>query len=209
MSKTVFRYFFDFMDGQEKWLNLMAEKGYRLKNCGRFIYTFDECRPSEYEYAVEFVGERVYSQAQDYRNYLEGMGFRTFTKAININFSYGKLRWRPNGKGLGQIATSPGTFNKELLILEKKHDGKPFQLHTDRQDQLSAYRTVAQAYAWSVLMIVFLLVMTFLPDVSSVSEPVLWGGRAILLLFLGLFVIPTASYSLLVKRLKEESRTFE
>lgn len=34
MSKTVFRYFFDFLDGQEKWLNKMAARGYRLKKCG-------------------------------------------------------------------------------------------------------------------------------------------------------------------------------
>ncbi|WP_018750576.1 hypothetical protein [Paenibacillus sanguinis] len=39
-----------------------------------------------------------------------------------FDFMDGKLRWRPYGKGWGQIATSPGTFNKELLILEKKRE---------------------------------------------------------------------------------------
>ena len=65
MSRTVFRYFFDFLDGQENWLNNMAEKGYRLKKCGRITYTFDECQPNEYEYAVEFVGDKAYSKAKD------------------------------------------------------------------------------------------------------------------------------------------------
>ena len=87
MSKTVFRYFFDFLDGQEKWLNSMAEQGYRLKKCGRMTYTFDECNPNEYEYAVEFIGDKSYFEGKDYRRYLEGLGFRTFTKNINLNFS--------------------------------------------------------------------------------------------------------------------------
>ena len=116
MSKTVFRYFFDIMEEQEKWLNHMAEKGYRLKKCGRIIYTFDQCRPNEYEYVIEFVGDQAHSKAKNYRHYLENMGFRTFTKNINLNFSYGKVRWRPYAKGMGQIAASPGGFNKELMI---------------------------------------------------------------------------------------------
>ena len=209
MSKTVFRYFFDFHDGQEKWLNHMAEDGYRLKKCGRLTYTFDECRPKEYEYAVEFVGERSYSKAKDYRKYLESMGFHTFTKNINFNFSYGKVRWRPYAKGMGQIAASPGGFNKELLILEKKRDGKLFELHTDIHDKLSTYKTVRRAYAWSVLMIALLGAMTFLPNVLSVSEPVTWGLRSALLILFSLFVIPTVKYSSLVKFLKEESKAFE
>jgi hypothetical protein len=124
VSKTVFRYFFDFLDAQEKWLNSMAESGYRLKKCGKITYTFDECKPNEYEYSIEFVGDQSHSKAMDYRKYLDGMGFRSFTKNINLNFSFGKVRWRPYAKGMGQIATSPGGFNKELLILEKKRDGK-------------------------------------------------------------------------------------
>ncbi|MGC6176440.1 DUF2812 domain-containing protein [Lacrimispora sp. 38-1] len=102
MSKKIFRYFYDFVDGQEKWLNSMADSGYRLKKCGRVFYTFEECQLCEYEYAVEYVGNKAYSQTKDYRRYLEGMGFRTYTKSININFSYGKVKWRPYAEGLGQ-----------------------------------------------------------------------------------------------------------
>lgn len=125
MSKIVFRYFFDFMDGQKNWLNRMAAQGYRLKKCGKILYTFDACTPDEYEYAVEYVGDKNYFEAKKYREFLEHMNFRTFTKNININFSYGKIKWRPYAKGLGQINTSPGGFNKELLILEKRKDGTP------------------------------------------------------------------------------------
>ncbi len=209
MSKTVFRYFFDFLDGQERWLNSMAERGYRLKKCGKMTYTFEECKPNEYEYAIEFVGDRAYSKAKDYCRYLESMGYRTFTKNINLNFSYGKVRWRPYGKGMGQIATSPGGFNKELLILEKKKDGNPFELHTDIHDKLNSYKSVRQTYSWSVLMISALGVMTFIPEVSSMSVFMIWVLRTIILIISILFVIPMVKYSSLVRHLKEESKIFE
>lgn len=209
MSKTVFRYFLDFLDGQEKWLNSMAERGYRLKKCGRMAYTFDECKPNEYEYAIEFVGDKAYSKAKDYRRYLESMGFHTFTKNINLHFTLGKARWRPYAKGMGQIATSPGGFNKELLILEKKRDGKPFELHTNVNDKLNTYKSVRRAYAWSVLSMLGLAAMTFIPNVSSMSITMTWVIRAIIL-FLGVqFVIPTIKYSSFVSRLESEGKIFE
>ncbi|HHV13459.1 MAG TPA: DUF2812 domain-containing protein [Clostridiales bacterium] len=209
MSKTVFRYFFDFLDGQEKWLNTMAGQGYRLKKCGRVTYTFDECTPNEYEYTVEFVGDKAYSQAKDYRRYLEGMGLRTFTKNINLNFSYGKVKWRPYAKGMGQIATSPGGFNRELLILEKRKDGKPFELHTDVHDKLDTYKTVRRAYVWAIFLLLGLTAMTFIPGVSSMPPAMAWVLRAIILAFGILFIIPAVKYSSFVNRLKEESKTFE
>lgn len=209
MSKTVFRYFFDFLDGQKKWLNSMAEQGYRLKKCGRMTYTFDECNPNEYEYTVEFIGDISYSKGKDYCGYLKSMGFRTFAKNINLNFSYGKIKWRPYAKAMGQIATSPGGFNKELLILEKKRDGKPFELHTDVRDKLDTYKTVRRAYVWAVLLMLGLAVITFVPGILSVSITMTWVIRAVILFFGILFVIPTVKYSSLVSRLKEESKTFE
>nr|WP_324293115.1 DUF2812 domain-containing protein [Lacrimispora defluvii] len=187
----------------------MAKDGYRLKKCGKLTYVFDECSPNEYEYAIEFVGNQSYSKAKDYRRYLESMGFHTFTKNIYLNISYGKVLWRPYAKGMGQIATSPGGLNKELLILEKKQDGKPFELHTDIHDKLSIYKTVRRAYTWAVFMITLLGVMTFLPNVMSVPFPMAWFLRIVLLIFFSLFLIPTVKYSSLMKYLKEESKIFE
>lgn len=209
MSKTAFRYFFDFLDGQEKWLNRMADKGYRLKKCGKIAYAFDACMPGEYEYAVEFVGDKSYSKAEDYRRYLEGMGLRTFTKNINLNFSYGKVRWRPYAKGMGQIATSPGIFNKELLIVEKKKDGKPFEMHTDVHDKLDAYKAVRHAYFWTVLIMFGLVAVTFIPNISSLSAAMTWVLRAAIAVVGTLFLIPTVKYSLLVNRLRNENKIFE
>ena len=209
MGKTVIKHFFDFMGEQEKWLNGMAKSGYRLKKCGRMTYTFEPCRPDEYEYAIEFAGDKSYSKAKDYFRYLESMGYRAFTKNINLNFSFGKVRWRPYAKGMGQVATSPGGYNKEFLILEKRKDGKPFELHTDVGDKLNTCKAVRRAYAWAVLSMVGLAGMSFLPGISSLPLSVVWVLRAIIL-FLGImFTIPTIRYSAWISRLTEESKTFE
>lgn len=208
MSKTVIRYFFDFLDGQENWLNQMAKRGYRLKKCGMLTYTFDQCKPEEYEYAVEFVGDKAYSKIKDYGVHLENMGFRTFSKNINLNYSYGKVRWRPYAKGMGQIATSPGGYNKELLILEKKRDGSPFNLYTNIQDKLDTYKQFRNAYLWATFMMLSLTILTFIPDVSSMSISMTWAFRVILLIFSVLFMIPTLKYGRRVKKLKEESNIY-
>lgn len=209
MSKMVFRYFFDFLDGQEKWLNSMAARGHRLKKCGRMTYSFDVCKPNEYEYAIEFVGDKSYAKATDYRRYLESMGFRTFTKNINLNFSYGKVRWRPYVKGKGQLAASTGGLHRELLILEKKRDKNPFELHTDVADKLNTYKLIKGAFTWGVFMMLLLGAMTFIPNIFSLSATMTWILRVILLMMGILFLIPTVKYSFLIQSLKEESKVFE
>ncbi len=209
MSKIVFRYFYDFLEKQENWLNNMAKLGYRLKKCGKMFYFFDECQPNEYEYAIEYVGNISYGKAKEYRSYLDDMGYRTFTKNINLNFSYGKVRWRPYAKGLGQIATSPGGFNKELLILEKKRDGQPFELHTDVSDKCDTYKAVRQSYRWAVLILLLLTVMTFIPGVSSLNTAMIWTFRVLLILISILFLLPAVKYSSLIKHLKDESKIYE
>lgn len=210
MSKIVFRYFFDFIDGQEQWLNSMAMRGFRLKKSGIFTYTFDECEPGMYEYAVEFVGDRSYVKACDYREYLESVGLRTFRKNINLNVSFGKVRWRPYAKGWGQIATSPGGFNRELLILEKQRDGSPFELHTDVSDKLSAYQLVRRVYLWTVLMMFALIAITFIPGAiaPSVSDTGMWIFRAALAMIGAVVVIPAVKYHMIVRHLETENQLY-
>lgn len=213
MTKRVFRYFFDFVDGQEKWLNLMAEKGYRLKKCGTLFYEFENCSPGEYEYAVEFVADKSYWKSKEYREFIESTGLRTFTKNINVNFVIGKVKWRPWAKGMGQLATSPGSFNKELLIVEKKKDGKPFKLHTDLNDLISGYRTIRNAYLWNAGCMFGLIAMgcilSFYSNSNiSMSGFTFWGSMiaavfGILWSFLGV------KYSTVISKLKEESKTNE
>lgn len=149
MNKICHRYYFSFLGPQERFLNRMAEKGWRLVRAGMLEYEFAPCAPGEYEYRVEFVGALSWGQNRDYAEFLRGMGYDVFWKNINLNWSLGKVQWRPYGKGLGQVATSPGAINKELLLVGKQRDGKPFQLHTtwaDRARQQADFRN-----AWLAL----------------------------------------------------------
>jgi hypothetical protein len=213
MKKTVIRYFVDFTDKQEQWLNDMAARGYRLVGCGKLTYEFEHCAPAEYQYRVEFIGEKSYARHTDYRRFLEGLGYRVFAKNVNLNWSVGKVRLRPWADGAGKAATSPGAYNKELLIVEKKNDGKPFDLHTDTQDLTVHFKTVRNSYLYiAVIGIVFAMLFTasifttfdltwgFLPA---------WSGSAVFAIvgIVGLFF--GTKYALIAKRYREISKTNE
>ena len=83
-----------------------------------------------YNYAVDFVADKSKKDSQGYKEFLEGCGYKVFYKNINVSYSIGKVRFRPWAEGSGKMATNATTFNKELLIVEKENDGKPFELHT-------------------------------------------------------------------------------
>jgi hypothetical protein len=152
MEKKVYRYFLDFTKGQETWLNELSEKGWRFIKCGKLSYTFESCEPGVYEYAVEFVGFMSYEKSKSYKHFLEEMGYRTFYKNVNVGVQIGKVRWRPWAEGAGQIATAPGNIHKELIIVEKRKDGTPFDLHTDLTDQIETFRKINSAYYYSAGM---------------------------------------------------------
>ena len=137
MSKKCYRFFGGLLNTQEKWLNKMSEKGYRLVRTGKLLYEFEKCKPDEVTYCVEFIGEKSKESSIDYANFLEDMGYKVFFKNINLNYSVGKVRWRPWAERGGRIATNTTTFNREILIVEKANDGKPFELHTSYDDAYS------------------------------------------------------------------------
>lgn len=140
MRKKVVRYFFGFIESQQKWLNTMAQKGYRLISTGKLVYEFEVCKPSEFQYYVDFVADKSDFKLNKYKVFLKEMGYKVFSKNINLNWSFGKVTYRPYGEGMGKLATSPGTYNKEILIVEKINDGKPFELHTTMDDKLKYYK---------------------------------------------------------------------
>jgi len=82
-------------------------------------------------------------------------------------------------------------------------------MHTNVQDKLDAYKTVRRAYIWAVLMMFGLVVVTFIPNISSLSVAMTWVLRAAVAVFGALFLIPTVKYSLLVNRLRNENKIFE
>jgi hypothetical protein len=105
--KKCYRFFGGFLDLQEAWLNRMAQKGYRLVKTGTLVYEFEPAISKEYQYAVEFIAHKSNQRGKEYKCFLEDIGYTVFYKNVNWNYSLGKLRWRPYGEGLGQIATNP------------------------------------------------------------------------------------------------------
>ena len=150
MNKVCYRYYWNLLAPQERFLNRMADAGWHLVRTGKLRYEFEPCAPGEYEYRVEFVGALSWPRSHYYAEFLRDLGYEVFYKNVNLNWSVGKVRWRPYGKGMGQVATSPGAINKELLLVGKKRDGKPFQLYTTWQDkarQAAEYRNAWLALA--------------------------------------------------------------
>jgi len=206
MKTTIVRYFIDITDKQEKWLNEMAARGLRLVRCGKLTYEFEQCAHDEYQYRVEFVGEKSYANHKNYRSFLEGLGYRVYCKNINLNWSVGKMRFRPWGNGAGKFSTSPGTYNKEILIVEKKNDGKPFDLHTDTAELNSYFETIRNSYLY-VFVVSIIIATLFATSEWSVLPA--WGGVALFTfvsLAAGFFAM---KYAHIAKRYKELGKTNE
>ncbi|WP_313132203.1 DUF2812 domain-containing protein [Anaerocolumna sp.] len=144
----IFKVFFSDLDKQEKWLNEKAQQGLKLVKASKLFYYFEKCKPSEYIYKLEFIIDKSMAQQKDYRAFLEELGIHSFTKNFGFgNYSYGKIQYSLSA---GRVRTSPGTINSELLILEKKNDGKPFEVFTEKKDKLSYYRKVRNAFIFPI-----------------------------------------------------------
>lgn len=162
MNKRFFRYFAGFMHSQARWLNKMASQGYRLVRTDLTHYEFESCSPDEYEYAVEYIGYMTPEHMEEFKTLLEDLGYRTFYKNININYSTGKVYWRPGAEKGGEWGTSKTTLNKELLIVEKKKDGTPFELHTTFEDRI--LYTLRMRTPWIWFLVFFLILFIVRPS---------------------------------------------
>lgn len=194
MNKKCYRFFGGLLATQEKWLNKMSEKGYRLIRTGKLLYEFEECKPNQVKYCVEFIGEKSKRNSADYKAFLEDMGYTVFYKNINLNYSVGRVRWRPWAEKGGRIATNATTFNRELLIVEKENDGKPFELHTSYEDKASYYSNLRNP--WLLLLLLFGLLGVI--------------NRSFVAVIIALVsLIPVIVYQVQIMRLKREANTKE
>ncbi|NLK27869.1 MAG: DUF2812 domain-containing protein [Clostridiales bacterium] len=188
--KKYYRFFGGFLKAQEKWLNQMAEKGYRLDRTGKLSYEFTKCKPGEYQYCIDFVAGQSDQKVKDYKAFLEELGYQVFYKNINLNLSVGKVRWRPYGKGTGQIAVNPGNYNKELLIVEKKNDGRCFELHTTNEDRVLYYKALRNARLTVAVLFLIFSIISFI-QAQSFSKGVIGFGLLAILLLIPAFLYQT------------------
>mgnify|MGYP002512377448 CR=1 FL=1 len=192
--KRKYRFFAGFLTAQERWLNRMAQQGFRLVRTAKLLYEFEECRPGQVCYRMEFIGRKSGQNASRYRAFLEDMGYRTFYKNINLNYSVGKVTLRPWAQQGGRIATNATTYNRELLIVEKENDGTPFELHTTYEDRMQYCRDLRAPW-------LFLFAMTAVFSLTMRTWQ--WG------VFAAFFLIPTALYQIELIRLGKEAKTKE
>lgn len=186
--KKYYRFFGGRLSTQERWLNEMAHKGYHLVKTSKISYEFEECQPDQYQYSVEFVANQSYKKEREYRDFLEEMGYTVFYKNINLNFSRYKMVWRPYGSGTGQISANPGSYNKELFIVKKKNDGRPFELHTTNTDIAAYYKPIRNAWLTSVILFVALSLWQYISNQTFSKEVIIFGLIGIL------FLIPVIFY---------------
>lgn len=194
MSKKQYRFYGGLLTAQENWLNKMGSNGYRLIRAGKLLYEFEKCESEKFQYCIEFIGHKSKQDAQEYRAFLEDMGYHVFYKNINLNYSFGKVRWRPWAEPGGQIAANSTTFNKELLIVEKLCDGKPFELHTSFEDKIQYYTTLEKP--WFTLSALFVLMAILAKSVPLVICALLP-------------LVPVIIYQLQIRTLKKEAQTKE
>lgn len=163
-------FFGSFLQTQENWLNRMAKNGYRLVQVGRLLYEWEECPSSRYEYRVEFIAFRTSKDAKDYVAFLEDLGYRVFFKNINWNYSVGKVKYRPWAEKGAKIATHATTYDKELLIIEKERDGKPFEIFTTWEDKINYYKNLRNPYLTLLLFLLLLgiIAKTYLAFIPAV-----------------------------------------
>ena len=194
MSKKCYRFFGGLLNAQAKWLNKMSEKGYQLVRTETLLYEFEKCKPDEVTYCVEFIGEKSKENATDYADFLEDMGYKVFFKNINLNYSVGKVRWRPWAERGGRIATNTTTFNREILIVEKTNDGKPFELHTSYDDKEKYYRNLRNP--WLFLLLLFALF-------AIIKYSIVLG------IFSLVSAIPSILYQLQIIDVRQKAKTWE
>lgn len=58
----------------------MSSKGYRLVRTGKMLYEFEQCDPNEFQYRIDFIGEKSKTGADEYRSFLEDMGYKVFSR---------------------------------------------------------------------------------------------------------------------------------
>lgn len=197
--KRCYRFCFGFLTAQENWLNKMAQSGWHLIKTTRLAYDFEPCTPDEYEYRIDFIAQISLSESKKYHDFLKEMGYDVLYKNSNLNWSAGKIRWRPFGKGTGQFSTNPGTFNRELLIIGKKRDGKAFELHSTNEDKAEYLSVVRKAWLSAALLFLVLAAVRYRSESISATVIIL-GVLGILTL------IPVLPYQKKIRQYKKAAQ---
>jgi len=201
--KKYLRFFGGFIETQEKWLNKMANTGYRLVKTRKLLYVFETCQPGAYQYAIDFIAHYDAKTAKEYRTFLEDVGYKVFPKNIQLNYSIGKIKWRLYGGGFGTLATKNSTYSKELLIVEKESDNKKFQLHSTYADKLAYYQPLRNAWLMPTTLFLISSIYDFLSTHHLTKDVIIFGLLSIIC------ALPTLLYQRKIMHYKASSTLSE
>lgn len=157
---TRFKVFLDPIKDRERYLNEMAEKGFRLFKSGSFSHQFKKSNKERYKYNVEYIGHLSNKKREDYIQFLEELGIKSFSAPMNLGkIAIGNVRLRPYSDQDAVIATSSGMVNKEIIIAEKIDDGKPFETFSDIEDKIKYLKNSRKPYIYltifSIAIVIF------------------------------------------------------
>lgn len=217
MSKN-FKVFLNPIEGQEKWLNEKSAEGLKLSGVGRFTYEFTKCEPNQYQYAVDYIGNKSNIERKEYESFLDDLKINYYEKPLNFGqFSIGRTKYRPYaGKG-GRLAASKGMINREILILEKKNNGKTFNIYNNVKDKIIALKERKKPYIYLLtFMIAMELYVNFIKkpliNFSYINNRNIFGNNtsSILLGMVGIFcLMRIIQLSLSMKTLNEKKNIRE
>ncbi len=171
MSKSVKKFFWLFLTSQEQWLNKMSDDGWRLVGTAVSGYEFEECEKGKYRYKAVYIANLSKASAEKYVTSLKECGYRAIYKNVNLNYSTGKVEYRPWAEEGGRGATEKTTLHKELLIIEKENDGTEFSLCPTFEQRYAAYNRLR---LWGIIGLVVALVL------AIAGKSVIWGIVAFL-----------------------------
>lgn len=197
------KYFGANVTAQAKWLNKMAKNGYRLVKTGKLYYYFEKCEPEEYVYTVDFRGDKKFASTKEYYDFLVSLGYKVYYKNINLNWSTGKVAWYPTGLGKGNVVRSNGALNRELLIVEKKNDGIPFELHTTNDDKANYIKSFRNAWIFWLCFFLGFSIWRWIAIRNLAVDTIVFTCLTVLCL------IPVIRYQIVISRLGSKSRIEE
>ncbi len=171
MKKSMRKFFWLFFTSQEQWLNKMCDEGWKLIGTTTSGYEFEECEKRKYRYKVAYIANRSKESAEEYVRTLEACGYRVWFKNANLNYSTGKVEYRPWAEEGGRVATEKTTLHKELLIVEKENDGRPFEMCATFEQRYEAY---IRLRLWGLIGFLVAAVL------ALVGKSIVWGILAIL-----------------------------
>ncbi len=193
-----YKYFGPLLMAQAKWLNRMSLRGWRLVDTGKLSYTFEPCEPGEYQYAVDFVGNMSRAHGEDYADFLAGFGYRTWFKNVNLQWSRGKVRWNPAGEPGARIISDRTTLDRELIIVERRAEAKPFTLYNSVEDELEAVRSMRSRSLYPAVIFAALGILALaLKLCTPVQSLAFWVVAAI-------FAVPSAIYTWRIARMRSK-----